>query len=112
MMLDDQDHVSEFLVFVVPSSRRTCRKRAMTEPPSVTTFVVGDRLPWADDATASDEMGPFDPGVVHDAGHRRDCLIRKISARGATIRGELKTSPGDHVAVELGTGQRQWGTLA
>lgn len=84
----------------------------MTESPSVTTFVVGDRLPWTDEASPSDEMGPFDPGVIHESGHRQDCLIRKISARGAMLRGSLKTKPGDHIAVELGTGQRQPGTIA
>jgi hypothetical protein len=84
----------------------------MAEVPSVTTFVVGDQLPWADDAT-SDEKGPFDPGVVYEAGTRQECSIRKISARGVTLRGgDLGKAPGDHISVELGTGQRPAGTIA
>jgi len=83
----------------------------MAEAPSVTTFVVGDQLPWADDAL-SDESGPLDAGVVYEAGTRQECSIRKISARGVTIRGDLGRGPGDHVAVELGTGQRPAGTIA
>jgi hypothetical protein len=83
----------------------------MTEGPSVTTFVVGDRLPWPEDASASGEIGPLDPGVVYDSGKRRECTIRKISARGVTLRGDLKKAPGDQVSVELGTGHRASGTI-
>jgi len=84
----------------------------MTEARSITTFVVGDRLPWPDDVLASDEKGPFDSGVIYDSGARQECSIRKISARGVTLRGELKKAAGEQVAVELGTGQRASGTIA
>jgi hypothetical protein len=82
----------------------------MTEAPSVTTFIVGDRLPWPDEASLDDEKGPFDPGVILDARDRRECSIRKISAKGITLRSDAEKVPGDQVAIELGTGQRV-GTL-
>ena len=35
----------------------------MTESSSATTFVVGDRLPWDDEALSPDRgKGPFDAG--------------------------------------------------
>ena len=83
----------------------------MTEAPSVTTFVVGDRLPWPDEASLEDQKGPFDPGVILDARDRRECSIRKISAKGITLRSDAEKVPGDQVAIELGTGQR-FGTVA
>jgi len=83
----------------------------MTESPSVTTFVVDDRLPWPDDAFTKDGVGPFDTGVIYDAGVRRECSIRRVSARGVTLRSDLEKAPGDQVAIELGTGQRP-GTVA
>jgi hypothetical protein len=83
----------------------------MTETQSVTTFVVGDRLPWSDDARASFEKGPFDPGVIREADAHRECSIRSISACGVTLAGQLSSAPGDHVAIELDTGQRT-GTVA
>jgi hypothetical protein len=84
----------------------------MTEAPSVTTFVVGDRLPWPEDASGFPEKGPFDAAVIFDSGSRQTCSIRKISARGVTLRSNLARAPGDPVAVELGTGQRPAGTIA
>src|SRR4051812_430991 len=84
----------------------------MTEDSSVTTFVVGDRLPWADDASASREMGPLDRGMLYDSGTTHQCSICSISALGATVRGKLMQSPGDAVAIELGTGQRAPGSVA
>ncbi len=83
----------------------------MTEAPSVTTFVVGDRLPWPDEASLADEKGPFDPGVILDSRGRSECSIRKISAKGITLRSNAEKGPGDQVAIELGTGQRL-GTVA
>lgn len=83
----------------------------MAEAQSVTTFVMGARLPWPDDAPVPAETGPFDPGVVHDSGSRLECSIRKISALGATLRGELRSVPGEGVAVELATGQRPAATI-
>lgn len=84
---------------------------SMTDALSVTTFVMEDRLPWPDDVHAVDIEGPFDTGVIHDAGHRRHCSIRKISALGATVRGDLVGAPGDDVAIELASGQRPAGTI-
>lgn len=83
----------------------------MTDAPSVTTFVMGERLPWADDVPAAKVDGPFDSGVIYDGSLKRQCSIRKISALGATLRGEIKKAPGDEIAVELATGQRPAGTI-
>jgi hypothetical protein len=83
----------------------------MTEKASVTTFVMGDRLPWPDDAPAPDEAGPLDSGVIHESGRRRQCGIRKISALGVTLRGEVARAAGEDVAVELASGQRPVGTV-
>jgi hypothetical protein len=84
----------------------------MTEAPSVTTFVVGDRFPWPEDASGFAEKGPLDAGVIYDSGARQSCSIRKISALGVTLLSDLARAPGDPVAVELGTGQRPAGTIA
>lgn len=78
----------------------------MTEAASVTTFVMGARLPWPDDAPAMAEQGPFEMGVIHDGGSRQDCAIRRISALGATLRGRLGKALGDEITVELATGHR------
>lgn len=83
----------------------------MTEGSSVTVFVMGDRLPWPDDASMPEEVGPLDAGVVYRSGNREECSIRKISALGATLRGQLGKAPGDEVAIELVTGQRPAGTI-
>lgn len=83
----------------------------MTEALSVTTFVVGDRLPWSDDASPSPEKGPFDEGAIHHSGVRRGCTIRKISALGVTLESDLTPSVGDSVAVELASGQRAAGRI-
>jgi hypothetical protein len=83
----------------------------MTDAASVTTFVMEERLPWPDDGPAAELNGPFDAGVIHDAGLKRECSIRKISALGATLRGEVRGAPGDEVAVELATGHRHPGTV-
>ena len=83
----------------------------MTEATSVTTFVMGDRLPWPDDASIPDETGPLDAGILYDSASRRECSIRKISALGATLRGELGQAPGEAVAIELVTGQRPAGIV-
>jgi hypothetical protein len=58
----------------------------MAEAQSVTTFVVGERLPWPDEAGRAYEKGPFEEGIIHDSGLRQTCSIRKISPLGATIR--------------------------
>ncbi|MFL6720196.1 MAG: PilZ domain-containing protein [Sphingomonas sp.] len=84
----------------------------MAESLSVTTFVVGDRLPWPDDPSSVAEQGPLDMGILHDSGVRQECAIHKISALGATLRGQLQKLPGDDVSIELGTGQRAGGKIA
>jgi len=83
----------------------------MAEAPSVTTFVMENRLPWPDDGAVAGVEGPFDAGVIHDGDLRRDCFIQKISALGATLRGEVKSAPGDEVAIELASGHRPQGTI-
>ena len=83
----------------------------MAEAQSVTTFVMGAQLPWPDDALAADALGSLDPVILHVAGQRRPCAIRKISTLGTTIRGAMTRAPGEEVAVELATGQRPIGTI-
>jgi len=84
----------------------------MTDAPSVTTIVVGDRLPWPDEARAGDAKGPFDATSIFHSGVRKDCVIRKISALGATIGSDLVPALGDRVSVEIATGQRPTGKVA
>jgi hypothetical protein len=84
----------------------------MTDAPSVTTFVVGDRLPWPDDAPPVDPKGPFDVGAIHHSGSRQECAIRKISALGVTVGSDLTPALGDAVAVEFANGQRAHGKVA
>jgi len=83
----------------------------MTEGSSVTVFVMGEQLPWPDDSSLPDEIGPLDGGVIYRFGEGKECSIRKISALGATLRGELGRAPGDDVAIELETGQRPGGIV-
>lgn len=83
----------------------------MTEAASVTTFVVGSKLPWPDDAPAPADCGPFDAGVIHNSGFRQDCSIRKISQLGATVRSNVQNAPGEEIIVELPTGQRTAATV-
>ena len=84
----------------------------MTDTPSVTTVVVGDRLPWPDDSWPGDEKGPFDSAAIHIGGSRHPCTIRKISALGVTVTSSLAPALGDSAAVELATGQRAAGKIA
>lgn len=72
---------------------------------------MGEQLPWPDDSSAPNETGPLDSGVLHDSGRRQQFPIRKISALGATLRGEVAKAPGESVAIELVTGQRPAGTI-
>ena len=83
----------------------------MAEAESVTTFIMENRLPWPDESGSAEADGPFDTGVIHDAGQRRTCSIRRISALGATLRGEVARAPGQEVAIELANGQRPAGTV-
>lgn len=84
----------------------------MTDSSSVTTVVVGDRLPWPDEPSAGVERGPFDPGAIYHSGVRTDCVIRKISALGATIGSALAPPLGERVSLEIATGQRPAGKIA
>ena len=84
----------------------------MTEANSVTTFMIGDRLPWPDDAAVPEEAGALDGAVLYGSDLRNNCSIRKISALGATLRGKVTGAPGDSVSVELENGQRSPGTVA
>lgn len=84
----------------------------MGESPSITTVVVGDRLPWPDEPWAAECNGPFDPGAIFHFGTRQDCAIRKISSLGVTVRSDLTPALGERVLVELTTGQRPSGKVA
>lgn len=84
----------------------------MTEPSSVTTVVMGDRLPWPSDRYTDIASGPFDRSAVYHSGLRCECEIKKISALGATIAVDLDPTLGDRVSVELATGQRAAGKIA
>jgi hypothetical protein len=83
----------------------------MADAPSVTTFVMENRLPWPDEGSVRDLQGPFDAGVIHDAGLKWNCSIRRISPLGATLRGDVAIAPGEQVAIELANGQRPQGTI-
>lgn len=83
----------------------------MADVPSVTTFIMEDRLPWPDDGPVTGLDGPFDAGVIYEAGRKQGCSIRTISPLGATLRGAVGSAPGDDVAIELATGQRPAGTI-
>jgi hypothetical protein len=83
----------------------------MTEAASVTTFVMGARLPWPDESPVVGDVGPLEGGVIHNSGFRQDCSIRKISALGATVRSKVQNTPGEELTVELPTGQRTAATV-
>ena len=84
----------------------------MPQTPSLTTFVVGERLPWPDGSVAGEDARTYDPAIVHQAGFAKECALRRISALGAIVRGELANAPGQCVALELETGQRPASTIA
>jgi PilZ domain. len=84
----------------------------MTDTLSVTTVVVGDRLPWPDEPSAAAHEGPFDESAIYHSGVRHPCEIRKISALGATVASDLAPALGDRVLVDLATGQRPAGKVA
>jgi len=83
----------------------------MAEAPSVTTFVMEQRLPWPEDGAGAAFEGPFDAGLIYDAGQRHHCSVRRISPLGVTLRGKVTNVPGDQVAIELANGQRPAGTI-
>ena len=84
----------------------------MTDAFSVTTVVVGDRLPWPDEPSGAGSTGPFDESAIYHSGIRHECEIRKISALGATVASGLAPALGDRVLIELATGQRPSGKVA
>ena len=84
----------------------------MTDAPSVTTVVIGDRLPWPDDSWPGDDKGPFDSGALMLSGVNHRCSIRKISALGVTVTSGLTPALGAAASVELPTGQRASGKIA
>ena len=84
----------------------------LADTASVTTVVVGDRLPWPDDSSTSVERGPLDSAAIYHLGVRQDCQIRKISALGVTVSSNLVPALGERVAVEIATGQRPAGKIA
>ncbi|HSR00403.1 MAG TPA: PilZ domain-containing protein [Sphingomicrobium sp.] len=84
----------------------------MTDASSVTTVVLGDRLPWPDEAWPADEKGPFDSGAIYICGARQPCSIRKISALGVTVSSNVVPALGERASIELATGQRAPGKVA
>lgn len=84
----------------------------MTDAPSVTTVVVGNHLPWAEESCLASENGPFDAGAIFISGMRKPCSIRKISALGVMLSGDVAAALGDRALVELTTGQRAAGKIA
>ena len=73
---------------------------------AVTTYVVGDRLPWPDDDVSRLGKPEFESARIHGPAGARPCAIRKISPLGAAISVEQVGTAGDHVAIELASGQR------
>jgi hypothetical protein len=84
----------------------------MSQTPSLTTFVVGEKLPWPECSAVGNETLPYDLAVVYEAGFAKKCVLRKISSLGAIVRGELADVPDQSVTLELETGQRPSGTIA
>ena len=84
----------------------------MSQLPSPTTFVVGERLPWPEESAVGDEPRPYDPAIIYEAGLAKKCALRRISALGAIVRGELAHTPEQRVTLELETGQRPSATIA
>jgi hypothetical protein len=79
---------------------------------SLTSFVMEHRLPWAEGSSAAPAgAGRFDQALIIDAGQRRECTIRSVSALGATLNGEIVTRQGEELALELITGQRPVATV-
>ena len=84
----------------------------MAQSVSLTSFVMADRLPWAEGSSAAPSgAGRFDPAAVIDGGQRRACTIRSLSPLGATLTGDIGTRAGAELALELVTGQRPAATV-
>lgn len=73
---------------------------------SVTTYVVGDRLPWPDDDVARLGKPEFEPAALIGAAGKRPCAIQKISRSGVAVSGDALGSAGDRAMLELPNGQR------
>ena len=72
----------------------------MAQSLSLTSFVMERRLPWAEGSSAAPAgAGRFDPAVIIDAGQRRACTIRSVSALGATLAGVRFKQPIDVLAL-------------
>jgi hypothetical protein len=84
----------------------------MTRSLSLTSFVMGHRLPWAEGNSAAPAgAGRFDQAILIDAGQRSACCIRSVSSLGVILTGEIATEKGEHLAIELVTGQRPAATV-
>ena len=78
----------------------------MTQEPSVTTFVVGDQLPWPEDPRRRIE-GPFDAGCDPSLRRAPGMFDPQDLVAGRRRSGvDLAPALGDRVAIELATGQR------
>lgn len=74
---------------------------------SLTSFVMENRLPWAEGSSAAPAgAGRFDQAVIIDGGQRSACSIRSVSSLGATLTGQIRMQQGEQLAIELVTGQR------
>jgi hypothetical protein len=74
---------------------------------SVTTYVIGDRLPWPDDDVARLGHPDFEAASLIGAASKRACAIQKISQSGATISGDAALGgAGERAMLELSNGQR------
>jgi hypothetical protein len=79
---------------------------------SLTSFVMEDRLPWAEGSSAAPAgAGRFDQAFIIDAGRRSACSILSVSSLGATLTGEIATRQGEQLAIELVTGHRPVATV-
>lgn len=83
----------------------------MAERQSVTTFVMGHRVPWPVDMPAADAGGVLDEASLFAAGRSAPCTLFNISPLGTTVRGVGVRTVGEEVAVELATGQRAAGVV-
>lgn len=73
---------------------------------SVTTYVVGDRLPWPDDDVARLGKPEYESAALFCGTVKRPCAIHKISQSGATVSGDALGAAGERAMLELPNGQR------
>lgn len=73
---------------------------------SMTTYVVGDRLPWPDDDVARLGNPEFESAALIGPGGKRQCAIHKLSQSGVTVSGDSLGGAGERATLELATGQR------